>query len=68
MTKTVQHGSVSIPNFSLESGEQLDEIHLAYEQCGPIDAPDHSRLSCTNWKPICCRDRYEAWLVAWIDS
>ncbi|MBU6081947.1 homoserine O-acetyltransferase MetX [Allobacillus halotolerans] len=39
MTKTVQHGSVSIPNFSLESGEQLDEIHLAYEQCGPIDAP-----------------------------
>lgn len=39
MTKTVQHGSVSIPNFSLESGEQLDEIHLAYEQCGPINAP-----------------------------
>ncbi|WP_349410078.1 homoserine O-acetyltransferase MetX [Pseudalkalibacillus sp. SCS-8] len=32
-------GTVTIPNFTLESGETLSEAELAYERCGPPDAP-----------------------------
>ncbi|WP_408010472.1 homoserine O-acetyltransferase [Pseudalkalibacillus sp. A8] len=32
-------GTVQIPNFILESGEKLDEVELAYERCGPRNAP-----------------------------
>ncbi len=32
-------GIVQIPNFTLESGESLVEVELAYERCGPRDAP-----------------------------
>ncbi|MCF6136641.1 homoserine O-acetyltransferase MetX [Pseudalkalibacillus berkeleyi] len=34
-----QTETVQIPNFTLESGEVLEEVELVYERCGPPDAP-----------------------------
>ncbi|WP_279401883.1 homoserine O-acetyltransferase family protein [Piscibacillus salipiscarius] len=34
-----QTGTVTIPNFSLENGEQFREVELAYERSGPENAP-----------------------------
>ncbi|MGP4072701.1 homoserine O-acetyltransferase MetX [Piscibacillus sp. B03] len=34
-----QTDTISIPNFSLESGEHFEEVQLAYERCGPEEAP-----------------------------